>query len=109
MMETDDKLLKQFFSQQKQEIENHGFSRRVMRNLPGRSHRFAQWWSSLCMALAVILFFAFGGLQATIGTLREVFVSLVQHSTTMNFDPKSLAIAAVVLLILGMRKVYSMV
>lgn len=109
MTETDDKLLKQFFSEQKQEIEDRGFSRRVMRNLPGRSHRFGQVWSGLCMALAAILFFAFGGLQATIGTLREVFVSLVQHSTTANFDPKSLAIAAVVLLILGMRKVYSMV
>lgn len=109
MMETDDKLLQQFFSEQKQEIEDGGFSRRVMRNLPGRSHRLGQWWSALCLVIATLLFFAFGGLQATIGTLREVFVSLVQHSMTANFDPKSLTIAAVVLLILGMRKVYSMV
>lgn len=33
MTETDDKLLKQFFGEQKQEIEDNGFSRRVMRNL----------------------------------------------------------------------------
>ena len=109
MMETDDKLLKQFFSEQKQEIEDRGFSRRVMRNLPGRPSRFGQLWSSFCIAVAMILFFVFGGLHATIGTLREVFVSMVQHSTTMNFDPKSLTIAAVVLIVLGMRKVYSMV
>lgn len=109
MTETDDKLLKQFFCEQKQEIEDRGFSRRVIRNLPGRSHRFGRLWSGLCMAFAAILFFAFGGLQATIGTLREVFVSIVQHSMTTHFDPKSLMIAAVVLLILGMRKVYSMV
>ena len=30
MTETDDKLLKQFFGEQKQEIEDNGFSRRVM-------------------------------------------------------------------------------
>ena len=33
MTETDDKLLKQFFGEQKQEIEDNGFSHRVMRNL----------------------------------------------------------------------------
>ena len=31
MTETDDKLLKQFFGEQKQEIEDNGFSRRVIR------------------------------------------------------------------------------
>ena len=30
MTETDDKLLKQFFGEQKQEIEDNGFSRRVI-------------------------------------------------------------------------------
>ena len=82
MTETDDKLLKQFFGEQKQEIEDNGFSRRVMRNL--------------------------GGLQATISTLREVFVSMVQQSATTGFDPKSLYIAALVLAFFGARKAWSM-
>lgn len=72
MTETDDKLLKQFFSEQKQEVKDNGFSRRVMRNLPGRNHRLIQIWGTVCTVLCVILFFAFGGLQATISTLREV-------------------------------------
>ena len=38
MTETDDKLLKQFFGEQKQEIEDNGFSRRVMRNLRSEEH-----------------------------------------------------------------------
>ena len=46
MTETDDKLLKQFFGEQKQEIEDNGFSRRVMRNLPGRNHRLVQVWGA---------------------------------------------------------------
>ena len=93
MTETDDKLLKQFFSEQKQEVKDNGFSRRVMRNLPGRNHRLIQIWGTVCTVLCVILFFAFGGLQATISTLREVFVSMVQHGLTAGFDPKSLYIA----------------
>ena len=50
MTETDDKLLKQFFGEQKQEIEDNGFSRRVMRNLPGRNHRLVQAWGAACAA-----------------------------------------------------------
>lgn len=88
MTETDDKLLKQFFGEQKQEIEDNGFSRRVMRNLPGRNHRLVQAWGAACAVVCVILFFTLGGLQATISTLREVFVSMVskvpQQDSTRN-------------------------
>ena len=108
MTETEDKLLKQFFSEQKQEVKDNGFSRRVMRNLPGRNHRLIQVWGTVCTVLCVILFFAFGGLQATISTLREVFVSMVQHGLTAGFDPKSLYIAILVLAFFGARKAWSM-
>ena len=108
MTETDDKLLKQFFGEQKQEIEDNGFSRRVMRNLPGRNHRLVQAWGAACAVVCVILFFTLGGLQATISTLREVFVSMVQQSATTGFDPKSLYIAALVLAFFGARKAWSM-
>ena len=103
MTETDDKLLKQFFGEQKQEIEDNGFSRRVMRNL-----RLVQVWGAACAVVCVILFFTLGGLQATISTLREVFVSMVQQSATTGFDPKSLYIAALVLAFFGARKAWSM-
>ena len=63
MTETDDKLLKQFFGEQKQEIEDNGFSRRVMRNLPGRNHRLVQAWGAACAVVCVILFFTLGGLD----------------------------------------------
>ena len=102
MTETDDKLLKQFFGEQKQEIEDNGFSRRVMRN------RLVQAWGAACAVVCVILFFTLGGLQATISTLREVFVSMVQQSATTGFDPKSLYIAALVLAFFGARKAWSM-
>lgn len=36
-METDDKLIREFFAKQKQEIPDNGFSRRVMHHLPYRT------------------------------------------------------------------------
>lgn len=108
MMETDDKLLKQFLSEQKQEIEDRGFSRRVMSNLPESRKRFSRVWKTLFCMLAVVLFVVLGGLPGIMGTLREVFVSITQHAASGSFDPKGLIIAGVVLTFLGVRKVWSM-
>lgn len=108
MMESnDDKLLREFFATEKKEIADNGFSRRVMRRLPTRVNRLAQIWAVFVSLVALMLFFAFDGLQAVISTLRDVFVSMVQSSAT-NIDPKSLIIAAVVLIFLGVRKAWSL-
>lgn len=105
MMETiDDKILQQFFSDNKKEIEDNGFSRRVMHHLPDRYYRISQLWSLFCFTLAVVLFFALDGLQLVVGAIRETFSSAV-NSGVAELDPKSLIIAAVVLLYLGYRKI----
>lgn len=105
MTEIDDKLLKQFFSEQKQEIEDRGFTRKVMRSLPDRSRKISNLLMLVTVAIGVAIFIAFNGLQAIAGTLREVFVSLVQ-SGAENLDPKSLIIAVAVVLFLGLRKLW---
>lgn len=108
MTETDnDKLLRDFFQDNRQEIEDNGFSRRVMRNLPDRSNRAARIWSALVLAVAAVLFVALGGLQATWSTLREVFTGMIQQGAT-ELDPQSLMIATVVLLILATKKAASL-
>ncbi|KAA3955389.1 DUF5056 domain-containing protein, partial [Bacteroides ovatus] len=48
-----------------------------------------------------------GGLEATWGTIREVFIGMINHGTS-SLDPKSIIIAAVVLLFMATRKVASM-
>lgn len=108
MTETDnDKLLQDFFAENKQEIADNGFSRRVMHHLPDRSYRLARIWSTSVMAIATVLFVWFGGLEAAWGTIREVFIGMINHGAT-SLDPKSIIIAAVVLLFLATRKVASM-
>ncbi len=107
MTEVDnDKLLRDFFAENKQEIADNGFSRRVMRHLPDRSHRLARIWSAFVMAVAVVLFFWLDGFEAAWRTIREVFIDMVNHGVT-SLDPKSIIIATVVLLFMATRKVAS--
>ncbi len=108
MMETDDKLIREFFGTHKTEIADNGFSRRVMRKLPDRNRKWAQVLTLCLSFVAVTLFYVFDGLHAIIGTLRDVFVSMVQQGA-VNFDPRSLIIVVVVLCCLGVHKVYSMI
>ena len=104
---TDDKLLQQFFSDNRKEIEDNGFSRRVMHHLPNRYYRISQLWSLFCFTLAVVLFFVLDGLQLVLGALRETFTSAIP-SGAAELDPKSLIIVAVVLVYLGYRKICSL-
>lgn len=108
MTEVDnDKLLRDFFSKNKQEIEDNGFNRRVMHHLPDRSRRLARIWSAFIMAVVTVLFVWLGGLEATWGTIRDVFIGMLNHGTT-SLDPKSIIIATVVLIFMATRKVASM-
>lgn len=83
MTEIDnDKLLRDFFAENKQEIADNGFSRRVMHHLPGRSNHLARIWSAFVMTVAAVLFVWLGGLEAAWGTIREVFIGMINHGTT---------------------------
>lgn len=106
-IDNNDKLLKNFFTENKQEIADNGFSRRVMHHLPNRSNRLSRIWTAVIMLAGTILFFWMGGLEAIFGTVRETFYSMLQYQSA-HLDTKSLIIAAVVLLFLGTRKVASM-
>ena len=103
---TDDKLLQQFFSDNRKEPDN-GFTRRVMRHLPDRTRRISQLWVTFCFTLALVLFFAFDGLQLALGTLRETFTVAAQSGVT-EASPKSLLVAGIVLLFLLYRKICSL-
>jgi len=107
MTEIDDKLLKEFFSDNKQEIADNGFTRRVMHKLPDRNARFANIITTLCIAIALIMFFVLDGLQALVGVFREVFISIVQNGA-VNFDLRTLIVVGGVLLFFGIRKIYTM-
>lgn len=106
MTEIDDNLLKQFFGEHKQEVPDRGFSARVMHRLPHRAGKLSGILITCCTILSTILFFALDGFQATIRILREVFVSMVQQSA-LSLDLRTLLFAGAVLLIFGIRRIYT--
>ena len=66
-METkeNDKLLKNFFSEQKQEIDDNGFTKRVMRKLPESPNRDWIVWAFACIGIlfSLVLGFNSGAIQ----------------------------------------------
>ncbi|MDR0976798.1 MAG: DUF5056 domain-containing protein [Prevotellaceae bacterium] len=109
MTETDDKLLKQFFADNKQEIADYGFTRRVMRSLP-RNHRYvSEVWGALLFAVVAYLFVISGGVGLVWETLRESFGLIVERAVEQPINPASLLVAVIVLLVLGYRKIISLV
>ena len=55
MMENDDKLISQFMHANKHEIEDNGFSRRVIRQLPEHAKWMSDVLTTVCTVLCCIL------------------------------------------------------
>ena len=104
MTENNDKLLKSFFAGQRQEVADNGFTRRVM---PCRSNRLARLWTAGGFTLAAVLFVLLDGVQLVWDTLRETFTTTLENGMAQT-DPKSLALAVVVLLFLMYKKIASL-
>jgi high-affinity nickel permease len=75
-METKDtdKLLKDFFGEHKQEIQDKGFTQRVMRKLPEQADRsWIVWCFALVgMVLSLMLGFSSGSIHAVISYLFQM-------------------------------------
>ncbi len=108
MMETDDKLIKEFFGHHREEIPDNGFSRRVMHHLPDRRSQWSWLWTPLVGIIAILLFVKLDGLQSMVYAVRDALVAVVQSGAN-NFDPRTLILVVVVLGFLGVRKAYSLI
>ena len=100
VMTDNNQILEDFFKQAaQQQIEDNGFTERVMQQLPDvrtdNVRRLSRLWSLFCILVGVGLFFAFGGWQVLqglfIGGLRmllgwlEVF-ALTIPTTEININ-----------------------
>ena len=72
MTDKENRMIEDFFKQAaRQQIEDNGFTERVMKNLPDRkldvARRLSQLWTLFCLVVAGVLFFVFGGWQVVTG------------------------------------------
>jgi len=83
MTDKDNLLIEEFFKQAaQQQIEDNGFSKRVMDSLPvsqqEKAHRLSMLWTVFCVVLSVVLFFIFGGWE----TLKASIIMVLQTVVT---------------------------
>lgn len=102
MERTDEEMIAQFLRRERQEVEDNGFSRRVMRRLPDRRRWGNRLFNVACAAVCVGLFGWLGGFGLLGDMLREALWSAVEHGiATCWYHPAALLTAAGVLLALG--------
>ena len=113
MTDKDNVLIEQFFKQAAaQQIEDNGFTKRVMESLPEsqveKAHRLSLLWTVFCVVMSVVLFFIFGGWQAlkasimvaVQGVLTSLSVFLTTAPTTeIPLNPVVLLLVAAFVLI----------
>ena len=81
-MTDNDKFLADLFKQAaQQQIEDNGFTERVMQNLPDTKivtlRRLSRLWSLFCILVAMGLFFAFGGWESLKASVMVVLQTVV--------------------------------
>ena len=86
MVEVDDKLLEQFFQTARtQQIEDRGFTQRVMRQLPDRALQLSRLWTGGCLLMGVVLFVVFHGWQPVSMGLSSLLHTLVTEVKPVPF------------------------
>ena len=78
MDDKDNVIIESFFKQAaRQQIEDNGFTERVMKRLPDRRvervHRLSRLWTLFCIIIAAGLFFAFGGTMVLKSAAMSLF------------------------------------
>ena len=85
MIDDNDRLLQQFFSEAaSQQIEDNGFTERVMQRLPSRMNWFVRIWNTVCIVLFAGLFIAFRGWDLLAVQLEVMLRTLGTHSFSIN-------------------------
>ena len=101
MTDKDNIMLEEFFKQAaQQQIEDNGFTERVMMNLPDRKteliKKMSCVWTLVCIAVAIALFFfflggwqvleglVFGGLRMMLGWLEVMLVTAPTTEIPVN-------------------------
>ena len=107
MMENDDRLIEQFFAENKHEIMDNGFSKRVMHMLPKHRNHSVEVLNAVTIAACIILFTLADGWQIIWGNLQGFFIAALKTGA-VEINPMALIGTGVVLVCLLYNKIISM-
>ena len=77
LLPEEEQLLGQFFTEHTIEVEDRGFTNRVMRRLPDRSVCLNRIWTAICSVAVVVVFFLTKGWISILGTLQGFLTDMV--------------------------------
>ncbi len=85
MIEDNDRLLQQFFNEAASlQIDDNGFTERVMQRLPSRMNWFVRIWNTVCIVLFAVLFIVFRGWDLLAVQLEVMLRTMSTHSFSIN-------------------------
>ena len=90
MINDNERLLQQFFSEAaNQQIEDNGFTERVMQSLPVASQRawlsrFSKLWTIFCVSVFAVLFVVFHGWELLIVQFEVMVRTMATQSISIN-------------------------
>ncbi len=104
MEKTDEELLFGFMHEQKKEVEDNGFSRKVMRSLPSAHKWGYRLFNLICTAVCLFLFYMLNGVELMYNTLKEALLTSIQNLSE-NVTLPALGVAIGVMFVLGIAYV----
>lgn len=106
MMENDDKLIEQFLAKNKFELEDNGFSKRVMQQLPYRQNHLSKVLNIITIIAILLLFTLANGWQILWGNLQGFIIAALKTGA-IEIEPTTLIATGVILLFVFYHKVLS--
>lgn len=104
MDDRDELLVSKFFDENKIDVADNGFSRRVTRRLPDRERRLNRIWTAVCLALGAVLAVLFDWLGALVDVVC-VLAAAVKVNPEISDRPYLLWLLLFAVIFLGGYKV----
>ncbi len=95
-----------FFKAHRQEIPDHGFSRKVMHSLPQRTTTLSRLWSAVCLSIGILLFWIYDGMLYLQIFLNDFFNTIFK-TVIRDSDPVIWGVVVVVMLGTGFYRILS--
>lgn len=107
MNKKDEQLISKFMQNNKQEIADNGFSRKVMQKLPVSAKVWSDILTVACVISCCILFFAFDGFSLILQSVREVLQNQTMEIMNQPNNLQTLIAVIATVAFLSIRSVWA--
>ena len=107
MNKKDEQLISKFMQNNKHEMADNGFSRRVMQKLPVSAKVWSDILTVACVISCCILFYVFDGFSLILQSIREVLQNQTMEFMNQPNSLRTLIVAIATVAFLSIRSVWA--